>query len=364
MIDKIKLKKLAKIINSYSLAVKKGEKVLVRGYGFDSYPLVKEIYRECIKSGASSVDVRFSTDELGRVFFENASETQIKHITALDKKLAESYDAMVQIVADGNPYEMNGIDMKKIQMAQKARKPLSDILHKKRWCLFYYPNQASAMLAKKSLEQWQDFVLDTCLLDWKKEEQMQNKFVSVMKKVKEVHIKGKETDLSVQISGQKWRTCCGKFNLPDGEIFTSPVRTGVDGIIKYNVPTTYMGYDFNWVKLWIEKGKVVKEDSDNKKALTKILDADKGSRYFGEFAFGLNKMITEGTKQIIFDEKMGKSLHMALGKCYDECPNGNDSTVHWDLIFNFKKAGAVLHFDDKKVFDKGKWLTRELSFLN
>ena len=185
-----------------------------------------------------------------------------------------------------------------------------------------------------------------------------------MEKVKHVRITGTETDLSLSIDGQKWKTCCGKCNLPDGEIFTSPVRTSVNGVIKYNVPTHYRSHDFDWVKLTLKDGKVVKEESNNQKALTEILDTDKGSRYYGEFAFGMNNNIKKGTRQILFDEKMGKSLHMALGKCYEECPNGNDSNVHWDLIFKFPWAKAELYFDGKKVYSKTKWIDKRFSFLN
>ncbi|MEK7085862.1 MAG: aminopeptidase [Patescibacteria group bacterium] len=364
MIDKQKLQKLANIITNYSIAVKKGEKVMLRGYGFDSYPLIKELYYECIKAGAIQVDVRFSHDELGRIFLNNANEAQMKYLSELDKKVAQSYDAMVQIVADANPYELKDVDIKKIYAVQKARKPLSDILHKKRWCLFYYPNLASAMFAKKSLEQWEDFVFDTCLLDWKKEEKLQKKFVDLMKKVRNVRVVGKETDLTLSVAGQKWMTCCGKCNLPDGEIFTSPVKTSVNGVIRYNVPTHYQSQDFEWVKLWLKDGKVVKEESNNQKGVTDILSTDAGARFFGEFAFGLNNMIKEGTRQILFDEKMGKSLHMALGKCYDECPNGNDSNVHWDLIYRFAWAEAELWFDGKKVYSKTKWIDKRFAFLN
>ncbi len=364
MVDKRKLKKLAKIIVNYSIAVKKGEKILLSGYGFEGYPLIKEVYAECIKAGASQVEVRFSKSELGRVFFEHASDEQLKFKTKLDEKVADSYDAMVQIVADDNPYELSGVDIKRRYITQKARKKISDILHKKRWCLFYYPNLASAQTAKKSLEEWEDFVMDSCIQDWPKEEKMQIKFINLMKKVKHVRITGEETDLELSIDGQIWKTCCGKCNLPDGEIFTSPVKNSVNGVIRYNMPTRYNGHDFDWVKVTLKNGKVVKEESNNQKALTEILDTDKGSRFYGEFAFGLNNMIKDPTRQILFDEKMGKSLHMALGKCYDECPNGNDSNIHWDLIFKFKPAGAQLYFDGKKVYSKTKWIDKKFAFLN
>lgn len=364
MIDKRKLTELARIITSYSVAVKKGEKILLRGYGFDSYPLIKEIYRECIKIGAVQVDVRFSHSELSRIFFDHASKSQIQYRGKLDEKIADNYDAMVQIVADDNPYEMADVDLKLLGDRQKVLKPISDILHKKRWCLFYYPNHAYAQTAKMSLEKWENFVLGTCIRDWRKEEAKQQKFTDYMKKIKEVRITGDETDLTLSIKGQKWRTCSGKYNLPDGEIFTSPLKTSVNGVIKYNVPTRYISKDFDWVKLTFKNGKVVHEEaSTNNKALSEILNTDKGSRFVGEFAFGLNDKITEATRLILYDEKMGKSLHMALGKCYDECPNGNDSNIHWDLIFNFRWAKAEIFFDGKKVFSKNKWLDKRLSFL-
>lgn len=364
MVDRSKIRKLADIITNYSIDVQKGDKVLLRGYGFESFPLVKEIYRECIKAGAIQVDVRFSQDELGKIFFDHANDEQMEYMSDLDLKVADSYDSMVQIVASNNPYEMNGVDHKKIMKVQKARKKLSDVLHKKKWCLFYYPTLASAALAKKSLEEWEDFVFDSCLLDWKEEEKMQIKFKELMLKVKHVRIVGEETDLELSIDGQKWKTCCGKRNLPDGEIFTAPVRDSVNGVIKYNVPTHYRSHDFDWVKLTLKDGKVVKEDSNNNKALKEILDTDEGSRYYGEFAFGLNNSITEGTRQILFDEKMGKSLHMALGKCYEECPNGNDSNNHWDLIFRFEWAQAEIYFDGQKVYDKTEWVDPKFAFLN
>lgn len=363
MVDKNKLEKLAKVITSYSIELKKGEKVLLKGYGFESYPLIKELYREAVKAGAHPV-VRFSHNELSKIFFDHASDEQIKHLTKLDLKVADSYDAMVQIVAFENRYETAGIDAKKRQLSGKVNKPLSDILHKKKWCLMYYPTAASAAWAKRPLEEWEEFVIDSCLLDWKKVKKVEEKFINLMKKVKHVRIVGEETDLELSIKGQKWRACCGQRNLPDGEIFTAPLRTSVNGVIRYNMASHYAGHDFDWVKLWLKDGKVVKEDSNNPKALTEILDTDKGSRYYGEFAFGLNDHVKKPTRMILFDEKMGKSLHMALGKCYEECPNGNDSAVHWDLIFKFKEAKAELYFDGVKVFWNGRWRDKKFEFLN
>jgi len=350
---------------TYSISVKKGEKILLKGYGFESFPLIKELYREALKAGAIQVDVRFSHDELSQVFYELATEKQLKHITPLDKQVAKSYDAMIQVVADSDVYSLTDTDIKKLNMSQKALKPISDILHKRKWCLFYYPTRAFAQTAKKRLGEWEDFVMNCCIKDWKKEEAKQKKFVDIMKKVKEVHVTGEETDLTYSIKGQKWKTCYGKYNMPDGEIFSSPVKNAVNGVIKYNVPTRYRSKDFEWIKLWFKNGKIVKEKaSPNTKDLTDILNTDKGSRYVGECAFGLNDGVKEATRLIIFDEKMGKSMHMAMGRCYDECPNGNNSVVHWDMIFNFKWAKAQVYFDGKLVYDKTKWVDKRLGFLN
>lgn len=359
-----KIQQLADIIINYSIALKKGEKLLLRAYGFDGYPLIKELYREAVKVGALKIDVRFSEDELSRIYFEHATKEQLTFLDPLDKKVVDNYDAMVQIVADSNPYELASVDVRKRQLAMKTMKPISDILHRKRWCLFYYPNLASAQTAKKSLEAWQNFVFDSCIQDWEKEAVRQNRLVSLMKKVKRVHVIGEETDLTLSVAGQKWLTCCGKHNLPDGEIFTSPLRDSVNGVIRYNVPTRYMSQDFDWVKLWLKDGRVVKEAcSHNVKDLTNILNTDPGARYYGEFALGLNNSILEPTREILFDEKMGRSLHMALGKCYDEAPNGNDSNIHWDLVFRFDWAKAEIFFDGKKVYSKDRWVDKRFGFL-
>ncbi len=362
MIDRTKLRKLAEVIVNYSLELKKGENLVLKGHGFDTYPLVKEVFREAIRVGAN-VDVKFGTNELGRIFMEEASDSQIKHVTNLDKQVVKSYDAMVQIVGYENRYEMNGVAGEKQAMRALALKPLGDILQEKRWCLLYYPNAASAAVAQWPTEEWEDFVIDSCLLDWKKVEKLEEKFIDLLKKVSLVRVVGEETDLSLSIKGQKWRACCGKRNLPDGEVFTGPVRNSVNGVIRYNTPSHYSGHDFGWVKLWIKDGEVVKEESDNLAGLQEILATDKGARYFGEFAFGLNKNIKKPTKMILFDEKMEKSLHMALGKCYKECPNGNDSAIHWDLILRFKEAKVKVYFDGVEVFGGGKWKGK-FEFLN
>lgn len=364
MVNKEKLRKLADIMIDHSVSLRKNETIHIIGYGFDSYPLVKEVYKKAVTKGAKKVKVDFNTSELSRIFYEESTQEQREYIAYFEKEIAEYYDCRIQIVADGNPYELSGVPTKHIEEMQRAHKPLSDIVINKKWCLFYYPTEASSMLAKKPMEEWEDFVFDSCILDWKKEEIKQNKFKSIIETVKRVRITGEKTDITLDITNQPWKICVGNHNLPDGEVYSSPIKDNVNGVIRYNTPTIYRSHEFNWVSLEFKNGKVISMDSDNKSALEEILDADEGAKYIGEFAFGLNPNISEPTKQILFDEKMNKSIHTALGRCYEETPNGNDSIIHWDLIFRFAPAKAKVFFDKELVYDTDSWVRNDLYFLN
>lgn len=364
MIDTKKLQDLAKIIVNYSVAVKPDEKVVIKAYGFETSPLVQEVYKAALKAKALKVKVDFSTDELSRVFYEHATDKQLTYITDLEKELASDYDCMIQIVGGTNPYELSHIHQDILQKHRSTWKPVQDALINKKWVLFYYPTPSSAALAKRDLNSWEDFVFDSCLVEWPKEVKKQETFISILKTLNTISVKGKETDITYGVKGQIWQVCAGTHNLPDGEVFTSPIKTSVNGTIHYNVPTIYRSKDFSWVKLTYKDGKVVESDSDNKKDLDTILDTDEGSRYIGELAFGLNKAIQAPTKQILYDEKMDKSMHNALGKCYDDAPNGNDSINHWDLIFRFPEANASVYFDDVLVYNEGTWVNPRLTFLN
>jgi len=364
MLSKSKLRELAKIMVNYSVFLKKDEKLVIKARGFETLPLVKEVYKEALNVGALKVKVDFSNEELNRIFYENATDKQLTYVSENEEDIADSYDAMIQIVGGTNPYELNQIDPSKMQMHSQAWKSVSDIMIEKKWCLFYYPNPASAALAKKPLEEWEDFVMDSCIVDWEAEAKMQRKFIEILKEVKFIHVTGEETDITFGVDGQIWRVCAGTHNLPDGEVYTSPIRTKVDGVIRYNIPTIYRSKEFQWIKLTYKNGEVVDSESNNKKALDEILDTDEGSRFLGELAFGLNENIQTPTKQILFDEKMGRSMHTALGRCYTEAPNGNDSIIHWDLIFRFPESDAKVFFDEVLVYEKGKWIDLRLLFLN
>jgi aminopeptidase len=356
--------KLAEMLVDYSNEIQPKESVLIISYGVEGLPLAKELYRLCMIKGAyPRCDIR--DDEFGRIFMENANDDQLDYTSPWGLDEASGTDAMFQIICDRNTMELAHIDQKKMIRRRKATKKFSDIIHEKKWLLFEYPTALGAYNAKMSLESWENFVFNACLVDWAQAGKEQEVLKKIMESTKKVQIVADETDITFDITNQPAVKCCGKRNMPDGEVFTAPLKTGVNGTILFNTPTSYMNREFNWIKLTFKDGKVVESESDNKKALDEILDTDEGSRYLGEFAFGTNKNIQIPVKSILFDEKIGGSNHMALGKCYeDEAPNGNDSNIHWDLIIRHKDANGKVYMDGELVQENGVWIHPELKIFN
>lgn len=359
-----RIQKLASLLVNYSVKVKPKENILIILYGLEGYPLLKEIYRECIKIGAHCT-YEIKDAEMTRLFFENANDNQVQKKPAEHRlEQAKHAHAMFQILADRNSSELAHIDQAKMLAQRKVNKPISDILHKKRWVLFEYPTTVCANNAKMPTDAWENFVYNACLVDWEKISEEQEVLKTVLEKASEIKIVAKETDLLLNVARQNWVKCHGIHNMPDGEVFSSPHKNQVNGTILFNTPTQYMGKDFQWIKLTFEEGKVVDFDSDNKQNLGEILNTDEGACYLGEFAFGTNKFIQTPVKSILFDEKIGGSNHMALGKCYDEAPNGNDSSIHWDLIIRHADAQGKVYFDGNLIQENGIWIHPELTKFN
>jgi len=359
-----RLKKMAKLMTEYSTKIQPKEHVLIICYGLHGIPLLKEVYREAVKIGAH-VTYEILEDQMSRIFYENAAEHQLKYSSKVRLMQAKETQVMIQIIADSNNKELASIDQGKMLMKRKATKNISDEIHKSRWVLFDYPTPASAQEAGLSLEEWEDFIFDSCLIDWTRLKEEEETLLEILKKVKEIRIVAKDTDISFNVEGQTFIKCLGSHNLPDGELFTSPIKNGVNGVVTFNTPTLYMGKEFNWIRLFFKDGKVIKEESDKNTAdLTKILNTDKGSRFLGEVSFGLNRNIKTPVKSILFDEKIGGSNHMALGKCYEEAPNGNDSAIHWDLIIRHEDAQGEVYLDGVLVQKHGKWVDKRLVKFN
>ena len=343
-----RIQKQADIIVNHSLKVKKGEKVVVLA-DFEAKPLVLEIYKLLVKNGATEVGLKFDSYEFSKAYFENASSAQINHFPVIDEFETKNVDCYIRISAPTNTRGLAGIDSKKISQRFKVLKPLVDHrVEKTRWVITKYPTEAQAQEADMSLTEYSDFVYDAVnKVDWKKKWLEQEKLRKLVDVTKTVRIVGRQTDLTISIKGRKSENAGGEFNMPDGEVFTSAVEDSAEGYIRYSFPALYMGREFQNVSLVFKNGKVVKATaSKNESDLNRILNMDRGARYIGELGIGNNFSITKFTKDILFDEKIGGTIHIALGRGYKETLSKNKSNLHWDMIYDLRTDGQ-LWFDQR-----------------
>jgi len=255
-----------------------------------------------------------------------------------------------------------------MKMIMAKLRPLQNQrVNETRWCVLRWPTSAMAQQAGMSSQAFEDFYFKVCLLDYAALIPAMNQLKKLMDKAKDVHIKGPGTDLRFSLKGLKSIVCGGRHNIPDGEVFSAPVKDSVEGVISYNAPTIYQGIAFDSVKLEFSKGKIVNATANNTAAINKIFDSDEGARYIGEFAIGFNSEIKEPMRDILFDEKIAGSFHFTPGQAYEGvADNGNRSQVHWDLV-NIQRpdyGGGEIWFDDQLIRKDGKFLAPELKPLN
>jgi aminopeptidase len=361
--------KLADLLVNYSCEVKKGEKLLVEAVGFDSIDLVEEIVRIAVEGGAH-VYTNYRHDRVQRAFLLAAGEEQIKAQAKYDLYRMKEMDCFIGIRAGGNTMELSDVPQGQLQawgkyygtpVHMKTRVP------KTRWVVLRYPNDSMAQNAKKSLHAFEDFYYKVCTLDYNKMSKAMDPLKSLMDSSDQVRIKARKTDLAFSIAGLKAIKCDGKLNIPDGECYTAPVKTSINGTICFNTPALFEGIVFDEINLKFKNGKVVDAEAGAQTAqLNAILDRDAGARYVGEFSFGFNPFITKAMLDALFDEKIAGSLHMALGNAYDDCFNGNRSSIHWDLVHvqTPEYGGGEIHFDGKLIRKDGRFVPKELQGLN
>ena len=265
--------------------------------------------------------------------------------------------------------QLSDVPAKNMEMYSKYwMKPVhSDIrVPKTKWCVLRYPNGAMAQLANMSSDAFCDFYYNVCNLDYNKMNDAMDALVKRMENADMVHIVGEGTDITFSIKGMPAVKCAGDCNIPDGEVYTAPVKNSVNGVISYNTPTIYQGTTFENISLTFEQGKIVKATSNHTDILNKILDTDEGARYIGEFSFGLNPYITFPMKDILFDEKISVSLHFTPGCAYEDADNGNRSAVHWDLVLiqTSGYGGGEIHFDNELIRKDGLFVVDDLECLN
>ena len=351
--------KQAEILVDYSLKFKKGESCVVIG-DFAAKPLMYEIFSLLTRKGAKFVRLHWTSYELEEIYFRNANESQLKIYPELDDLEMKKTDCYIRIGSSTNTRGLSGVDTNKIALRRKVTRPITDYrVEHTRWVVTRFPTDAQAQEADMSLSDYEDFVFSGInSVDWRKIFKTQEKLANLLTKTKKVRIVGPETDLMLGKAGRGAVNAGGENNMPDGEVFTSVVENEADGFITYSYPAIYMGKEFHNVRLEFKKGKVVKVSADKgENDLNKILGMDGGSRTLGELGIGNNYAIKCFTKDILFDEKIGGSIHLALGKGYKETGSKNESALHWDMIMDLRQEGE-LWFDDKLVQKDGKWLLK------
>ena len=360
-----RISQLAEVLVGYSTRVEPGDVVLISASGFESLPLVKELYILCLQKGAKYVEYEFTNSEISRHFYNNASEQQISFFPQHRLDFMKQVTVFIAISAGENSMVMAQANQQNMIAYAKVTRPIADWRVKNtRWVITRYPTQGAAQEAKMSLEEYEDYLFAACCIDWNEESRKQDVLKQLMDSTGTVRIVASDTDLSFSIEGLPGIKCDGRFNIPDGEVFTAPVKTSVNGHITYNCPTIYQGKEFNNIRLEFKDGKVIKATSPGMDvALNKILDTDQGSRYVGEFAIGVNPGITEPMRNILFDEKIFGSIHFTPGQCYDECDNGNRSAVHWDMVKLLKGDGEIW-FDGVLIQKDGVFVHDDLVPLN
>lgn len=367
----LRIIKLAEILVNYSCSIKKGERVLIDCYGFSPLPLLKAIIKEVYKAQGLPF-FKIKENSVIREIIKNCQLDQLKFMSEVELLEIKGMDAYIGIRAYDNVNELADIDRGKINEYLKYySEPVTEYrVDKTKWVVLRYPNNSMAQLANTSLEDFENFYFNVCNLDYTKMSFAMDNLVKLLNETDKVKIIGPNTDLSFSIKNIPSIKCDGKNNIPDGEVFTAPVKDSVNGIIFFNIPQIYQGITFENIILEFKDGKVVKAScsggkTENEK-LNKILDIDSGARFIGEFALGVNPYIIKPMKDGLFDEKINGSIHFALGKAYHEANNQNKSSIHWDLILIQTKefGGGEIYFDGKLVRKDGLFILESLKCLN
>ncbi len=359
-----RITKLAKVLIHYSLDIKPGQKLRIQ-----SSPIALDLtiaaYEEAIKSGAH-VYVDQPVEELREIFYKLASDEQLAFVSPVSKLLVDTYDAELTIDASSNRRVLSGVDPSRIALSSKAMTGLMKTFMDRsakgelRWCLTVYPNNANAQDADMSLHDYTEFVFGAGMLNeenpvdfWQGEGNRQRKLVDWLKGRDRVDLKGANIDLHLSIKDRVFSPADGKYNFPDGEIFTGPVEDSVNGWVRFRYPAIFHGQEVADIELWFEGGKVVKEKaSKNQELLTSTLNTDAGARYLGEWGIGTNYGITRFTKDMLFDEKIGGTMHFAAGASYPETGGKNESAIHWDMLCDMAECEVTA--DNELFYKDGK----------
>ncbi|PKP56290.1 aminopeptidase [Candidatus Atribacteria bacterium HGW-Atribacteria-1] len=362
-----RIKKHAEVLLKYSLDLKKGEKIIIVG-DVVTLPLIKESYRLAVELGALP-QVMINSEELKEILLKGGSGEQIKYVPVSVKKAFETVDVLLSLFGEPNTRMFSNVNPEKMKLSAQGSSEITKIFFERvakkelRWCGTMFPNQANAQEANMSISEYEDFVYGAGyigskdpIVEWKEIEKKQEGICNILNGKEHLRIVSKDTDLKMSIEGRKWVNCCGRVNFPDGEVFTGPVEDSVEGHIRFSFPGIYGGREIEDIQLTFERGKVIKVTAaKGQELLEQLLETDKGARYVGEIAAGTNYNIKKFTKHMLFDEKIGGTVHLAIGRSIPESLGKNQSAIHWDMLCDMKKGGEI-YADGELVYKDGKFL--------
>lgn len=359
--SKTPIEKYAEVLIRYSLNIQPGETVVIRT-SFEGSDLALAAYREALLAGGHP-ELFGTFKDSDEIFYQYANKNQLSYISETEKFMAEHFDALLVIGAPSNTKSLSNVNPKSVRISSEAKGVIYMIVRERaaknelKWCYTTFPTNALAQESEMGLLEYQKFVFDACYLNfsdpseqWKKQSEFQNELVKRLEGKKSVVLKGTNIDMQLSIDGRRFLVADGKFNFPDGEIFTSPVENSANGWVRFSYPVIYNGREVENVELWFEDGKVIKEvASKNQAFLTEILNTDNGSRIMGEFGIGTNKNIQKFTKNMLYDEKIAGTIHIAVGSGFPEIGSQNKSAIHWDMLCDMSDATITV---DGEIFYK------------
>lgn len=362
----VRLNKLAKLLVNYSTEVKPGDFVLVQCDDVAT-PWMVEVVKEAVKAGAH-VETLIDSQEAKYIKLKHASNEQLLEENYIQKCAIEKADVWLTAWGSQNTKANSNIPSEKIKYSSKGASSWRRIYSERcgdgtlRWCGTQFPTHADAQEASMNIFEYEDFVYGAGLLDyddpvaeWKKISREQERWVQYLDTKKELHIISQGTDIKVNIENRKWINCDGKANFPDGEIFTSPVEDGINGVITFSFPGIYAGKEIEGIVLKVEQGKVVEATAKKGEELLKeLINTDEGASFFGEVAIGTNYGIKKFTRNMLFDEKIGGTIHMALGDSMPEAGGKNRSTIHWDMLCDMRNSGKI-YADGELFYENGEF---------
>jgi aminopeptidase len=363
----IRIQRMAQVLVRYSLGVKKGDRLAIQT-GPLAAPLVREVYREALRAGAFP-ETFISVPGVQEIMFKEGSDEQLSYIRPAFRKIIEEYETQLQIMADENTNNLSGVNPERMAFAHQAMRDLSETYMQRsadgslRWSIALFPTNAYAQDAAMSLSDFEDFVYGTCFLDdedpvarWQELGQKQEHFVQWLNGKHTISVRGQDTDLTLSVAGRTFISDDGHKNFPGGEFFTSPVEDSANGYIRYSFPASFGGRSVEDVRLRFENGVVVEaQAAQGQDYLEQMLGLDEGAKRLGEFAFGNNRNVDRCTKNILFDEKMGGTIHLALGNGFAELGGQNHSALHWDMVCDLR-SGSEIRVDGELFCKDGEFV--------